>query len=233
MNLDGLWILAITGIFFFVSMGFVWNRYRTNSASAQADSLSNNPSNDTLSAIHEAGHIVVALCIPNAFVPFEATIVPRTHSTGDIQLGGVVLQKHPAQPDNATEHEARALLAILMGGRIAEEKVIGTFSAGWFGDLAQATQTAEQMVYDWGMHPLTHQRSAPRRYRESFALLSDSTRRELDISIDLLLGRAFQQAQTIIEENREMLGRLSQALLTIKKLDQEQIRIIALHHTTP
>ncbi|MEJ2554775.1 MAG: ATP-dependent zinc metalloprotease FtsH [Anaerolineae bacterium] len=172
-----------------------------------------------LLAYHEAGHAVVAAILPNADPIHKVTIIPRGRAMG-------VTQQMPER-DRYLFHRDYMLdrMAVMMGGRAAEELALSVVTSGAADDLKQATNLARKMVLEWGMSErlghialggstqtfLGEEMSANREY-------SESTAQAADAEISELLEDAFSRAKEILSEHRPGLDRVVEALL-----EKEQI----------
>jgi cell division protease FtsH len=168
-----------------------------------------------LLAYHEAGHAVVAAVLPHADPLRKVTIVPRARTMGHTE-------QIPAM-DRFVYHRDYLLdrLAVMLGGRAAEELFKKTATSGAESDLKQATALARSMVLDWGMgdrlpgvafgqdgHPLFLGGEIGSR-RD----VSDHTARELDEETMSILSHAHGRAQKVLQEERRAVGRLVELLL--------------------
>lgn len=172
-----------------------------------------------LLAYHEAGHAVVAAILPNADPIHKVTIIPRGRAMG-------VTQQMPER-DRYLFHRDYMLdrIAVMMGGRAAEELALRVVTSGAADDLKQATHLARKMVLEWGMSErlghialggstqtfLGEEMSANREY-------SETTAQAADAEISGLLEEAFSRAKEILNGHRNGLDRVVKALL-----EKEQI----------
>ncbi|MGZ4613532.1 MAG: AAA family ATPase, partial [Kineosporiaceae bacterium] len=172
-----------------------------------------------ITAWHEAGHTVAALAQPDADDPVTVTIIPRGPSGGATWMGG---------NDNnfLTRDQARAQLTTSMAGRAAEEILLdGEHTQGAAGDLQAATSLAQAMVTQYGMTDF------------GFAQLDAETLRvggEVAVlahrEIDKLIREAHGRAVALLEDHRELLRALADALLDEETLDSSRIRAVAAEH---
>jgi cell division protease FtsH len=178
-----------------------------------------------LIAYHEGGHAVVAIKVPNSDPVHKVTIIPRGRAMG-------VTQQMPER--DRYIHDRRYLedrLAVLMGGRAAEELVLDTETSGAEDDLRQATHLARRMVTSWGMSN-RFGRLATAGSRDEVFLgqelghrreYSDATSREVDEEVRAILDQAFDRATEILRENRDGLDRLANALLEEEDVGGERV----------
>ncbi len=144
-----------------------------------------------VTAWHEAGHTVAALVLPDAHDPVQVTIVPRGVAGGVTWMGG---DDHSFM----TRSQARAQLAVAMGGRAAEELLLdGDFTQGASGDLASATGLAIRMVTQWGMSSLGLAAIHPEM---TGMPLSEKVIAE----IDRMLAEALDAARSLLVEHKTL-----------------------------
>ena len=176
-------------------------------------------------AVHEAGHALVAHQLPGADPLYKVTIIPRGRT-----LGGT--QQLPEQERHTLpEDYLKDRLAVMLGGRAAEQEMLGTISSGADDDIRQATTLARAMVARWGMskeigpvdlreseeHPfLGREIAQPRRFSEASAEVVDRAVRDL-------LQEAEERALQVIRRFREPLARLIGRLEREETLDRAQI----------
>ena len=120
-------------------------------------------------AYHEAGHALVAAMVPHADPIHKVTIIPRGAALG------VTMQLPLDDKHTYTKDFLEGRLAILMGGRIAEEIFLEHMTTGAGNDIEQATEMARQMVCEWGMSGLGPLTFGKRKSRSSWAVRSPST----------------------------------------------------------
>jgi cell division protease FtsH len=168
-----------------------------------------------LLAYHEAGHAIVAAVLPNADPVHKVTIVPRGQAMG-------VTQQLP-EKDKYLYREDYLLdrLAVIMGGRAAEEIIFDTPTSGAENDLKQVRKMARKMVLDWGMgerfkHISLGEDQGNVFLGEELAKgkdYSDETAREVDEEIQRITANAFQRAVDTLNENRDAFDRLAELLI--------------------
>ncbi len=178
-----------------------------------------------MTAYHEAGHALVAWMTPGADPVHKVTVIPRGRALG-------VTQFLPEEDRmGITESEVLADLAVALGGRAAERLVYNDLTAGAAGDLKQATRMARMMVTQWGMskrlgpvyirgseeHPfLGREISEPRDHAES-------TQQVIDEEVGRILREADDRAYRLLEERRDDLERLVDALVEREVLSMTEI----------
>ncbi|HFC97615.1 MAG TPA: ATP-dependent metallopeptidase FtsH/Yme1/Tma family protein [Thermosulfurimonas dismutans] len=176
-------------------------------------------------AYHETGHALVAASVPGADKVHRISIIPR-----GIGALGYTLQLPTEDRYLLTRGELLDRLAVLLGGRAAEELVFEEVSTGAQNDLEKATEIARAMVMDYGMSdklgPQTFRRrehlflEVPFRERE---LLSEETARAIDEEVSRLLREAYSRAREILSQNRERLERIAQLLLEKEVLEGQEL----------
>ncbi|MFN2282856.1 MAG: ATP-dependent zinc metalloprotease FtsH [Anaerolineae bacterium] len=176
-------------------------------------------------AYHEAGHAIVAAVLPNADPIHKVTIVPRGQAMG-------VTQQLPRKDKYIYPREyMQDRLAVMMGGRAAENLVLGTSTSGAADDLKQATRLARKMVLSWGMGE-QFEHIAFGEQREQVFLgeeiaqrrdYSEDTAREVDEEIRNILERAYNQALETLREHREQLDHLAGELLQHEEIPGEKV----------
>jgi len=178
-------------------------------------------------AVHESGHTLVAHFLPHTDPIYKVSIIPRGRALG------VTHQLPEHERHTLPEDYLRGRLVVMMGGRSAEQELLGNVSSGADDDIAQATALARAMVSRWGMsreigpvdlrdteeHPFLGKEIAqPRHFSENSAKLVDEAVKEL-------LGNAEKQAIELIVKHRERLDKLINELEENETLDQQQIMV--------
>ena len=180
-----------------------------------------------VTAYHEAGHTLVGLKVPNADPVHKVTIIPRGMALG------VTQQLPEGDRHNYTEEYLLGQIAILMGGRIAEQTFLGSITTGASNDIERATELARAMVCEYGMSamgPLTFGKKEEQIFlgREiaQHRDFSEDTAIKIDQEVKEIVTHQFDRAKAIIEENRDTLIRLAECLLERESLDGVEIRRI-------
>jgi cell division protease FtsH len=178
-----------------------------------------------LIASHEGGHAVVAAVLPNADPIHKVTIVPRGRAMG-------VTQQLPEREKYIYPIEYLLdRMAVMMGGRAAEDIIFDTHTSGAENDLKQATKLARKMVLDWGMSErLGHVALGGEReqvflgeeiaHRRNY---SETTAREVDEEIKSILETAYQRATDILKKYRQELDDVANALLSKEEIPGEEV----------
>ncbi len=182
-----------------------------------------------LTAIHESGHALVGMNIPESDPVHKVTIVPRGRALG-------VTFFLPEQDIlGRTKEELEAMIANSMGGRVAEELFIGRITTGASNDIEKATEIARAMVCQYGMSdlgPLAYGKKDEQiflgREINQHRDYSEDTAIKIDQEVNRIIGTQYKRATRILEDNREAMERLTEALLEYESLDLEQMkRVIA------
>lgn len=167
-------------------------------------------------AYHEAGHTIVALYTPHAQPPRQVTIVPRANALGAMT---------PDVQDSVSmsKQQYLAMIATAMGGRAAEELILGSdaTSSGASSDFVRGTSIAEQMVSAFGFGPLGRVNLSSRNDR-----LSEATRQEVDNAVKSIVEEQYQNALTMLKEKKRELDRLAKGLVKYETLSYEEIKSI-------
>jgi cell division protease FtsH len=178
-----------------------------------------------LLAYHEAGHAIVAAVLPNADPVHKVTIVPRGQAMG-------VTQQLP-EKDKYLYRKDYILdrLAVIMGGRAAEEVIFETATSGAENDLKQVRKMARKMVLDWGMgerfkHIALGEDQGSVFLGEELAKgrdYSDETAREVDEEIQRITANAFQRAVDTLTEHRDAFDRLAELLIEREEVPGSEV----------
>jgi cell division protease FtsH len=183
-----------------------------------------------LTAYHEAGHALVALHVPKTHPLHKVTIIPRGRALG------VTMQLPERDELSYKKSQAEARLAVLFGGRIAEELIYGKddITSGAGDDIRQATNLARAMVTEWGMSEAL----GPLRYSENEQEVflghsvtqrkhvSDATASEIDREIRRIIETAEQQAREVLTTNIDQLHALAKGLLEYETLSGDEVRTV-------
>jgi cell division protease FtsH len=180
-----------------------------------------------VTAYHEGGHALVAAKLPHSDPVHKVTIIPRGMALG------VTMQLPIDDKHNYTKQYLETQIAILMGGRIAEEMFLNQMSTGAGNDIERATEMARKMVCEFGMSdlgPLTFGKKEEQiflgREINQHRDYSEATAIKIDDEVRRLVGQGYETAKGILAGNRELLIRIANALLEREVLDANQIRIL-------
>jgi len=176
-------------------------------------------------AYHEAGHALVAYLLPGTDPLHKVTIIPRGRALG------VTMQLPEEDKHTYPRQYLINNLAIMMGGRVAEEICLGEMTTGAGNDIERATETARKMVCEWGMSekmgPLTYGSKEEQVFlgRDFNAQknFSDETAKLIDLEVKSLVMGGYNTAVDLLTKNREILEKLSLALLEHETLDFKEI----------
>ncbi len=176
-------------------------------------------------AYHEAGHALVAKLIPGSDPIHKVTIIPRGRALG-VTTQLPIDEKHNYHRDFLMDN-----IAILMGGRVAEELVFSWISTGAGNDLERATELARKMVCEWGMSdkmgPLTFGKKEEMIFlgREiaQHQDYSEETAQEIDREVRRFVTEAYERAKELVKSRLEALHSLATALLEREVLEGPEI----------
>ncbi len=179
-------------------------------------------------AYHEAGHTIVAKMIPNTDPVHKVTIMASGRALG------YTLQVPLEDKFLSSKSEIEARLAILMGGRVAEEIVFGDITTGASNDISRATQIATKMVTAFGMSDKIGTIALEKDSEEVFLgrdisrtqKHSNKTAELIDEEVKNIVTTAKNKAKKILEENRDKLDNLVKALIERETLNGEQVNKI-------
>jgi cell division protease FtsH len=185
-------------------------------------------------AYHEAGHALIARLIPGTDPVHKVTIIPRGRALG------VTMQLPTDDRHNYSKEFLYNNLAILMGGRVAEELVLKHVTTGAGNDLERATDLARKMVCEWGMSEKLGPLTFGRKEEEIFLGREIATRRdfseqvalEIDLEVKRLVTENYERAKRLLTENMTSLKGLAEALLEKEVLDAPEIDQIIMQSTS-
>jgi cell division protease FtsH len=180
-----------------------------------------------VTAYHEAGHALVAAKLPNSDPVHKVTIIPRGMALG------LTMQLPTDDRHNYTKEYLQSDIAILMGGRLAEEIFLSQMSTGAGNDIERATELARKMVCEWGMSdlgPLTFGKKEEQIFlgREitQHRDYSEDTAIKIDGEVRKLVGHGYDTAKQILEEHQDALRKIALALLDREVLDAAEVRLL-------
>jgi cell division protease FtsH len=182
-----------------------------------------------ITAIHEAGHALLSVLLPLAEPIHKVTIIPRGMAMGLTQQLPVD-EKHNYSRDYLMDQ-----IAILLGGRIAEELTTGEITTGAGNDLERATELARRMICEWGMSealgPLTFGKKEEQIFlgREiaQHQDYSEDTALKIDAEVKLIITRNYERATSVLADQKQRLVAIADALLAREVLDADQVRRLA------
>jgi len=175
-------------------------------------------------AYHEAGHALVASVLPSADPLHKVTIVPRGRALG------VTMQLPETDRHTHTKDYLETQVAVLMGGRVAEELFMGHMTSGAANDIERATEIAQKMVCEFGMSPL-----GPLMFRKAAsgaweadraAGLSEDTARRVDDEVRAIVMRGYETARLLLQQYRPAMKAIAEQLLEVESLDGGEFQAI-------
>jgi cell division protease FtsH len=178
----------------------------------------------TTVAYHESGHALVAQLLPHADPVAKVSIVPR--GRGAL---GFMMQMPTEDRYLLTSEELEDRLAVMLGGRAAEQVVYGVISTGASDDIQRASELARRMVAEFGMSDkLGTVRYATQQYQflsgDSGASASPDTLRVIDEEVRRMISEQYQRAQQLLRDHRTALERLTEQLLVTETVDGSAVR---------
>ena len=175
-------------------------------------------------AYHESGHAVVAALLPSADPLHKVTIIPRGRALG------VTMQLPEADRHTYTREFLEAQIAILMGGRIAEELFLRQMTSGAGNDIERATEIARRMVCEFGMSaalgPLAYRTPGNPWDADKGVGISEATAQQVDHEVHELVMRGYETARQIVAKNRAAVRAMAEELLVVESLDADGIKAI-------
>ncbi|MDD2903661.1 MAG: ATP-dependent zinc metalloprotease FtsH [Syntrophales bacterium] len=187
-----------------------------------------NPREKEIVAYHETGHALVAEALPTTDPVHRVSIIPR-----GIGALGYTMQLPTEDRYLMTKTELEDRMAVMMGGRVAEELHLQEISTGAQNDLYRATDIARSMVREYGMSeklgPMTFERERRPLFLETMMPpgtkdYSEATAQEIDQEVSRLVERAHARAREILEQRRDTLEQVAQVLLEKEVLEGDELR---------
>ncbi|MET0671296.1 MAG: ATP-dependent zinc metalloprotease FtsH [Xanthobacteraceae bacterium] len=185
-----------------------------------------------LTAYHEGGHAILALNVKATDPVHKATIIPRGRALG------MVMQLPERDKLSMSFEQMTSRLAVLMGGRVAEEMIFGKdkVTSGAQSDIEQATRLARMMVTRWGFSPELGAVSYGENQDEVFLGMSvartqnvsEATAQKIDVEIRRLVEAAHDEARQVLEAKRNDLETLAKGLLEFETLSGDEIKDLLL-----
>ena len=179
-------------------------------------------------AYHESGHAVVARLLPKTDPVHKVTIIPRGRALG------VTMQLPTEDRYSMDKERILSTIAVLFGGRIAEEVFMHQMTTGASNDFQRATELARRMVTQWGMSDSLGTMVYGEEEGEVFLgraitthkNVSEATMQKVDQEIRRIIDEQYGRARKIIEDNRDKIEAMAKALLEWETIDAEQIEDI-------
>jgi cell division protease FtsH len=180
----------------------------------------------TTVAYHESGHALVAQLLPNTDPVAKVSIVPR--GRGAL---GYTMQMPTEDRYLLSREELQDRIAVMLGGRAAEQVVCGTISTGASDDIQRASELARRMVTEFGMSArLGVVRYATQQYQflasggETNANVSPETLKVIDEEVQRITSEQFERAQQLLREHRPALEYLTQHLLKTETVNGDMVK---------
>jgi cell division protease FtsH len=177
-----------------------------------------------VTAYHESGHTIVAAVLPAADPLHKVTIIPRGRALG------LTMQLPTEDKYTYRKQYVEAQIAILMGGRVAEELTQDDITTGAGNDIERATEMARRMVCEWGMSelgPLSFgSKEEPVFLGRDFAQRADyseDTALRIDHEVSRIVQTGYDSATAVLSQNRQVLDRIARELLERETLDGEEV----------
>jgi cell division protease FtsH len=178
-----------------------------------------------ITAYHEAGHALIAKLIPGTDPLHKVTIIPRGRALG------LTMQLPTDEKHTYPKQYLLNNIAILLGGRAAEELVLHDFTTGAGNDIERATELARKMVCEWGMSdtmgPLTYGKKDEQIFLgREFAThkdYSEDTAKKIDVEVSKIVRDGYERSKTLLSEKIEVLHKLAQELLSKEVLNAEEV----------
>ncbi|MEY3017091.1 MAG: ATP-dependent metalloprotease [Pseudomonadota bacterium] len=179
-------------------------------------------------AYHEAGHAIVGRLVPEHDPVYKVSIIPRGRALG------VTMFLPEEDRYSLSKRRILSQISSLFGGRIAEEMTLGAegVTTGASNDIQRATEIARNMVTKWGLSeklgPLMYDEGNEEVFLGKSAAgtanhVSGNTRNEIDVEVRRIIDECYQRAATILEENRDKLDLMAEALMAYETIDSAQI----------
>jgi cell division protease FtsH len=180
-----------------------------------------------VTAYHEAGHALVAVFSAGADPLHKVTIIPRGRALG------LTMQLPTEDKYTYKKSFVESQIAILMGGRVAEELTQDEITTGAGNDIERATELARRMVCEWGMSelgPLAYgEKDEPvflGRELSTRTAYSEATSQQIDREVKRIVDQGYRSARGLLTEHREVLDRLAQELLEKESLDGKAVYVM-------
>ncbi len=175
-------------------------------------------------AYHESGHAVVAALLPAADPLHKVTIIPRGRALG------VTMQLPEGDRHTHTREFLEAQIAILMGGRVAEELFLRQMTSGAGNDIERATDIARRMVCEFGMSaalgPLAYRTPGNPWETDRGVGISEATAQRVDEEVREVVMRGYETARQLVARNRSSVRAMAEELLVVESLDADAVKAI-------
>ncbi len=188
-----------------------------------------------ITAYHEAGHALVAVKVPYADPLHKVTIIPRGRALG------VTMQLPVDDKHTYSREYLESTIAVLMGGRVSEQLTFDRMTTGAGNDIERVTELARKMVCEWGMSgsmgPITFGKKEEQiflgREISQHRDYSEATAVEIDREVKAIALAGYSTAKKILDENRDALRFIAEALLEREVLDADQIAALVRGESLP
>ena len=197
---------------------------------AERRSMVMNEQEKNLTAYHEAGHALVGLNLPDHDPVYKVTIIPRGRALG------VTMFLPEEDRYSYSKRRLESQLSSLFGGRLAEELIFGPeyVTTGASNDIERATDIARNMVTKWGLSerlgPMTYGKEDGEvflgRSMTQRQEVSDETNKIIDEEVRAIIDRTYAAAKKILQENKDKLDLMAQALIKYETIDSKQLKEI-------
>ncbi|MDQ3211539.1 MAG: ATP-dependent zinc metalloprotease FtsH [Acidobacteriota bacterium] len=174
-------------------------------------------------AYHEAGHALVAALLPGADPLHKVTIIPRGRAMG------VTMQLPEADRHTYTRDFLHTQIAVLMGGRVAEELFMNHMTSGASNDIERATEIAQHMVCEFGMSdlgPLAYRKPGNSFDADRPHAMSEATAQRVDDEVRKIVMAGYDHARWVIERNQPAMHLLAESLLEQESLEAQEIKVL-------
>ena len=189
------------------------------------EQLSSGLDKDPVTAVHEAGHALVARLMPKTDPVHKVTVIPRGRALG------VTMQLPEGDRYSLDKERMLSTIAVLFGGRIAEEVFMHQMTTGASNDFERATSIARDMVTRYGMTdelgPMVYAENEGEvflgRSVTKTTTMSEETMRKVDLVIRRIIDEQYAIARKLIEDNQDKMHAMASALLEWETIDSDQI----------
>ena len=179
-------------------------------------------------ALHESGHAIVGKFMPGTDPVHKVTIIPRGMALG------VTMTLPTEDRVNMDREKAENNIAFLMGGRVAEELVLGQKTTGAGNDIERATDIARRMVCEWGMSDILGPLAYGQKEEQIFLGrdisrsrdFSEQTAQTIDREVRDIVDRNYRRAKQILSDKLPMLNEMARALLEYETIDGAEVELI-------
>lgn len=176
-------------------------------------------------AFHEAGHTIVGLSLPGNDPVHKVSIIPRGGALG------VTVTLPDEDKLSMSKEKANNTIAMLLGGRIAEELIFTDYTSGASNDIERATAIARHMVCNWGMSTTLGTVNYTKNPNQPFGMgpgadnsnYSEETAKKIDEEVGKIIKRNYETAKKLLMDKKDVLTNMSEALILWETLDSEQI----------